>query len=335
MDKVQFSVVIPVYNGEAYIGATIESVLAQTYPHFNLFILENGSTDRTMDIISSFTDPRITVVPAPTHLSIEDNWARIRTLDLQEYMTVLCHDDLLYLDFLETIAALIQIHPDASLYHGRFHSVNGDSVPYLTSRIKSYCEPGDEYLNNLHLGREDIVGSGYVLRSKDYKEVGGIPPFHKLLFADIFLFYLLAQKSYKVCSPKIIYAWRRHDSNVTKKASTADLIKALDQYYLALRDVGAFNNAINLENFYQYARGSLVDYFRRDTEAMIFGGESRDLKGYEARLQQIFADTQHKPFLEFYKLTFKIQRQIVHIRFRSLRVFTFYLLKRAWLRIKC
>jgi glycosyltransferase involved in cell wall biosynthesis len=53
------SVIIPVYNGEKYIFESIESILKQSFIDFELIIINDGSTDRTADIILSFSDRRI------------------------------------------------------------------------------------------------------------------------------------------------------------------------------------------------------------------------------------------------------------------------------------
>lgn len=58
----QVSVVLPAYNHEAYIAEAIDSVLGQSLADFELIIIDDGSQDRTPDIISTFTDPRIRFV---------------------------------------------------------------------------------------------------------------------------------------------------------------------------------------------------------------------------------------------------------------------------------
>lgn len=56
------SVTMPAYNAEAFIGQAIESVLAQSNPHWELVIVDDGSSDRTAEIASSYGDPRIRLV---------------------------------------------------------------------------------------------------------------------------------------------------------------------------------------------------------------------------------------------------------------------------------
>ena len=59
MNVPSVSVILPAYNCEKYIARAIESVLYQTFTDFELIIINDGSTDRTEEIIKSFSDPRI------------------------------------------------------------------------------------------------------------------------------------------------------------------------------------------------------------------------------------------------------------------------------------
>ena len=45
------TVVIPVYNREKYVGEAIDSILAQTFPDFELLVIDDGSTDRTQEVV--------------------------------------------------------------------------------------------------------------------------------------------------------------------------------------------------------------------------------------------------------------------------------------------
>jgi glycosyltransferase involved in cell wall biosynthesis len=72
----RFSIILPVHNGGAYLEEALASVFAQTYPHFELVVLENASTDETPQTLQAVADPRITVIPSETLLPIGENWAR-------------------------------------------------------------------------------------------------------------------------------------------------------------------------------------------------------------------------------------------------------------------
>ena len=56
------SIIVPAYNTEKYIADAIESVLRQTYPYFELIIVDDASTDRTAEVVQSFSDQRIKLI---------------------------------------------------------------------------------------------------------------------------------------------------------------------------------------------------------------------------------------------------------------------------------
>ncbi len=57
-----FSVIIPVYNSENYVAQTLQSVLSQTYSDFEIIIVDDGSTDKSIDICQQFQDARIKII---------------------------------------------------------------------------------------------------------------------------------------------------------------------------------------------------------------------------------------------------------------------------------
>jgi glycosyltransferase involved in cell wall biosynthesis len=59
MNSPSISVLLPAYNSEAFIAEAVKSLLNQTWPDFELIIINDGSADRTEEIILSFSDPRI------------------------------------------------------------------------------------------------------------------------------------------------------------------------------------------------------------------------------------------------------------------------------------
>lgn len=56
------SIIVPAYNAQDYISDMVESVLQQSYPHFELIIVDDASTDRTAEIVRSFSDTRIKLI---------------------------------------------------------------------------------------------------------------------------------------------------------------------------------------------------------------------------------------------------------------------------------
>jgi glycosyltransferase involved in cell wall biosynthesis len=65
MPSPQISVLMPVWNGERYLAEAVESILAQTFADFELIAVDGGSTDRTLEILGGYNDPRIRILHAP------------------------------------------------------------------------------------------------------------------------------------------------------------------------------------------------------------------------------------------------------------------------------
>ena len=87
------SVIIPIYNGEQFLRETIDSVLCQTFRDFELILLDDGSTDCSVEIIRSFNDPRIIFIQCPHDFTGTVN--RGYELSKGKYVAQLDHDDLM------------------------------------------------------------------------------------------------------------------------------------------------------------------------------------------------------------------------------------------------
>ena len=71
---------MPTYNGAAFIEETLRSIVNQSYQDFELLIVDDGSTDNTLEIVQSFSDPRIQLHRNPERLGIPGNWNRCLSL---------------------------------------------------------------------------------------------------------------------------------------------------------------------------------------------------------------------------------------------------------------
>ena len=200
----KFSIILPVRNGGDYLKICIDSILSQTYTDFNCIVLENCSSDGSLEWLQSLKDDRIVIVTSTRSLSIEENWGRITSVKKNEFITLIGHDDILNPDFLETIDQLIQSNPKASLYHTHFNYIDAKG------KIMRPCKPmkksltGHEFLKLFLSNSIDSMGTGYVMRSSDYDAVKGIPlKYPSLLFADFELWLSLIFKSYEAILLKI------------------------------------------------------------------------------------------------------------------------------------
>lgn len=110
-----FSVVITVYNKANYIKNTLKSVLNQTFTDFEIIIINDGSSDGSLEVINSFTDKRIRTI------TIENQGASVaRNTGIKEakaqYIALLDGDDLWKEDYLNSINDAIKSHPENKIF---------------------------------------------------------------------------------------------------------------------------------------------------------------------------------------------------------------------------
>lgn len=108
------SLLLTTYNRASYLSSAIASSLAQSYPHFELIIWDDGSTDRTLDIAQSYArqDDRIRLIAAP-HQGRTQSLIAAHTLAQGEYVGWVDSDDLLAPTALAETIALLNTHPSS------------------------------------------------------------------------------------------------------------------------------------------------------------------------------------------------------------------------------
>ena len=111
------SIIVPAYNGMPFLGPAIESIRAQSYPHWELVICDNRSTDGTLEWlqkeIQERPDPRIRLVTYREHLPMADNWNRALENVNHELVKVFPCDDILLPDCLKIQVSQLEVNPDA------------------------------------------------------------------------------------------------------------------------------------------------------------------------------------------------------------------------------
>src|SRR5438105_3935397 len=115
------SVIACVYNLESIILETVHSILNQTYDDFEFVIADDGSTDRTVDLIESVRDPRIKIIRAPHsgYPSVAYNVAARHVTG--EYLVITGADDVSLPHRLETQVAYLDANPDVGVLHTAYH----------------------------------------------------------------------------------------------------------------------------------------------------------------------------------------------------------------------
>jgi glycosyltransferase involved in cell wall biosynthesis len=123
------SIGMPVYNGERYVGEAVEGLLAQTFPDFELVIVDNASTDRTSDICRALAarDPRVRYHRNPTNIGGGPNFNRAFDLaDRAPLFKWAAHDDRHAPDFLAELVAVLDRRPEVIVATCDIEHIDGD-----------------------------------------------------------------------------------------------------------------------------------------------------------------------------------------------------------------
>lgn len=109
------TVLMPVYNGETYIGEAIDSILGQSFTDFELLIVNDGSTDSSREIVMSYPDPRVRVVDNGRNYG--QGITRNRGVDLArgEYIALMDCDDVSLVYRLEKQVSFMDTHPEVGV----------------------------------------------------------------------------------------------------------------------------------------------------------------------------------------------------------------------------
>lgn len=164
------SLILPVYNGEQYIADTIKSILNQTFTNFELVIVNDGSTDETINVIKKFNDPRIVLFSIP-HKGIiyAFNYAlkKIST----KYIARIDADDIYFklklkkqFDYLETHKNVVLCGTNAV-----YMAENGK-----VSKLKvSVPAKNNDIIKNLFSRKRAMIQSTILARTEVIKKING------------------------------------------------------------------------------------------------------------------------------------------------------------------
>lgn len=232
-----FTIFLPSYNGGAFLREAVRSVMAQTFRDWELIVLDDGSSDDTLQWLQSLDEPRLRVLES-AHIGIVENWRRSLYIDKALWMTFLGQDDVFDAHFLETVAEFIAHHPDADVFHAHFRFIDQNGKLLRHCRAMPERETVSEYIAALFSNARDTYGTGYILRSEKYEAVGGIAPWERLLFADDALWISTMNGSHKITSSRECFACRLHHKSVSGSPPWRSWANAMEDYIAFLQRLG-------------------------------------------------------------------------------------------------
>jgi glycosyltransferase involved in cell wall biosynthesis len=249
----QISVVIPAYNAERTIVETIQSVQQQTFQDFELIVINDGSKDRTLEVLQTIKDERLKI------FSYENGGlptARNRGISQAtgEFIAFLDADDLWTEDKLELQLAVLKQHPEAGVAYSWTCFMNVDEQGKASAFYPSspYSFEGNVY-DKLLIGDFIHSGSNTLIRRQAIDSAGEFDPALKSC-EDWDYWLRLAARWHFVVVPKHQILYRRSSGamsskvEVMKQAALIAMEKAYQRAPLELQ----YLKKQTLTNFHKY-----------------------------------------------------------------------------------
>ncbi|MCL4338850.1 glycosyltransferase [Patescibacteria group bacterium] len=207
------TVFMPVYNGQRYIRESVESILTQTFKDFELLIVDDASTDKSVRIIESFNDTRIRLVKNKKHLGL----AKIRQkgVDLAKgkYIAFLDCDDIALPQRLSKHVSYLDSHKEVYVAGSWVEII--DEQGKKTGQVWRHAE-SPELIKAILLFRNCISQSSVLLRkecfnAEHYRADNWPAP-------DYDLWIRLAGKFKMINIPAVLTYYRKHPQNMSGDA---------------------------------------------------------------------------------------------------------------------
>jgi len=251
----KFSICIPNYNYEQYLGRTLQSVREQTHQDFEIVIADNASTDRSVAIAKAFDDARIQVAVNACNVGFAGNLDRAGRMATGDVMIMLSSDDLMRPDALATYEEVFRaVSSDRSVLCATADRI--DAQDRLTGRIEPdpelwreedripeleeiagapvYRVEADELLRRCLVTMKNpfnFLATAYpCVLYQDVEGYGG----GRLINPDKWFHWKLltvADAAYFIDRPLFAYRW--HDNNQTAKQARMGALKYLVDEYVA------------------------------------------------------------------------------------------------------
>lgn len=192
----RFSVIVPLYNKAPYIRKALESICAQTYKDFELVIVNDGSTDDSLNVVNDFVR-EVYGVQCTVHTQSNSGVAIARNNGVAksngEFVCFLDADDWWEPTYLEEMDRIIREYPEAGLYGCDYYYVKNGKKKIIPKNAEGYINYCKVYTECKAM---PIHPNGAIIPRKVYDEVGGFDQSIKL--GEDFILFMQIVFKYKV-----------------------------------------------------------------------------------------------------------------------------------------
>lgn len=210
------SVIMPVYNASAFLNDAIASILNQTFTDFELLIFDDGSTDQSLSIITSYVDHRIKLTRSKENKGYLHHLNEGIQLARGKYIARMDADDIALPQRLEKQVQFLEQHEDYAIVGGRVQILTPDG------RIRKKAFNNFQASNILKLYalfQSPFIHPSVLMRRSVLQQLGGYDPDFYVAEDHHLWIRLLEQHKGTNLADTLLY-YRAHPNNVTKKKKT-------------------------------------------------------------------------------------------------------------------
>jgi glycosyltransferase involved in cell wall biosynthesis len=128
------SICVPIFNMEGYVDEAFRCIFSQTVQDFEVVVSDNCSTDRSIEIIKAYNDPRIRIFHNDQNYGLLYNFKKVLTYARGEYITYLFADDGIRSDSIEQGLKIMQDHKDVVVVNSYIQIIDDESKPVVVKR---------------------------------------------------------------------------------------------------------------------------------------------------------------------------------------------------------
>jgi glycosyltransferase involved in cell wall biosynthesis len=231
------TVLLPVYNGAAYLAKAIESVLAQTYDDFELLIIDDASRDDSVDVVRSFEDPRIRLLLNDANLGQVGTVNRGLDEARGRYVARLDQDDTSLPRRLELQVRMLDSEPEVAVAGGWVEVVDPDGRVVETLRGATAGLP--ELVAQILLHRVPIAHSAVMFRRDEVVALGGYDATYRLAEdQDLWRRLALERREARIV-PEVVLRYLVHEGQQSAQSYGEQLensMRSLDVFVAELSD---------------------------------------------------------------------------------------------------
>ena len=214
-----FTIGIPAFKRVRYLPETLESILAQDYPNFEILVSDDSEEPNVKKIIDGYHSDRIRYQENRPPLGIVPKLNDLVRKARGDWMLILCDDDALEPGYLSALAKLAASREDASLIYTRFKLVDADGklmredpvgpAEFTPYEFAAKVFDLDELIFSMNI-------SGIAFRPKQFSVLGGFKDYHKSFHSDSFAWFQLAAAGRALCDPRALCRIRLHHGSITQ-----------------------------------------------------------------------------------------------------------------------